>query len=238
MPSIKRKRIPEYKGTGRKFVKKMKTVAVPRSRFSFMPSANLNIFPRKIRQTVVYSEVFPVTLNAVANLTTWTTWRVNALFDPRFAIGGGQPMGFDQLMAIYMKYTVVGAKVTFAVTGGTNHFNNGWMGINIRDPVSSAVTTTADSITSQYSKSAPWGLHHGTSIVTLNFDGPKYFNATDIVSDDTLAGTSVQDPIRVALADCWVGCDQAPVTPNNIVNVMVKIEYDAFFYEPRNVPPS
>jgi len=217
----------------------MKQTAMVKSKFPFLPGTNLRIFPRKLRQTLTYCEQFPVTLNAVAFLTTWHTFRANGLFDPRFAIGGHQPMGFDQLMAIYSKYTVVGAKMTLRVCGATQTYNNGTFGINIRDPVAAAVTTSEAAIESQYSTYNTFGYLQDTKSVTLNFDGPKYFNANDIVDDDTLSGTLTTDPARIALADFWVSADVAPpITPNNVVTFHIKIEYDAYFYEPKNVVSS
>lgn len=217
----------------------MKMVPMTTSKFKFSPKANLNIFPRKLRQTLVYVESFPVTLNAVAFLTNWHTFRANGLFDPRFAIGGHQPMGFDQLMAIYSKYTVVGAKMTLEVCNATQTFNNGVFGINIRDPAAAAVTTSESAMESQYSVYKTFGYLQDTRKVTLNFDGPKYFNANDITDDDTLSGTGTTDPARIALADFWVAPDVAPpVAPNNVVTFHIKIEYDAYFYEPKNVVSS
>jgi len=220
-------------------VKKMKMVPVVKSKFPFIPGTNLKIFPRKLRQTLTYCEQFPVTVNAVAFLTNWHTFRANGLFDPRFAIGGHQPMGFDQLMAIYSKYTVVGAKMTLRVCVGTQTFNNGTFGINIRDPAAAAVTTSESAIESQYSTYNTFGYLQDTKSVTLNFDGPKYFNSNDIVDDDTLAGTNTTDPARIALADFWVAADVAPpIAPNNVVTFHIKIDYESYFYEPKNVVSS
>jgi len=239
MPSMKRKRIPQNPSSSSTIRKKMKLVAMTKSKFPFLPGTNLKIFPRKLRQTLVYCENFPVTLNATAYLTNWHTFRCNGMYDPRFATGGHQPMGFDQLMAIYSKYTVVGAKMTFQVCTGTQTFNNGTFGINIRDPAAAAVTTSEAAIESQYSAYKTFGYLQDTKTVTLNFDGPKYFNTGDIVDDDTLSGTLTTDPARIALADFWVAPDNAPPSaPNNTVSVVVKIEYDAYFYEPKNVVSS
>lgn len=38
-------------------------------------------------------------------------YRGNGAFDPVFAVGGGQPIGFDQWSAFYRKYRVTGSKV-------------------------------------------------------------------------------------------------------------------------------
>lgn len=243
MPSFKRKRIPEYKGTTSKSeilaaVKRAKKEPITKSKFKFTRNSQLNIFPAKLRQTLVYAEQYVVTLQATAGNISYNAFRLNGLFDPRFAIGGHQPMGFDQLMAIYSRYTVVGARVTFQVTNNTQTFQNGNFGINVRDPATSIPTQVDAVLESQYSKSGTWGYLQNTKRITLNFDGPKYFNTNDICSEDSLAGSDTADPTRVALADCWVACDQATTGPNNTVAVMVKIEYDSYFYEPKNVATS
>lgn len=43
-------------------------------------------------------------------------YSLNGLFDPDFTGGGHQPIGFDQIMAMYDHYTVIGAKVTVRIT--------------------------------------------------------------------------------------------------------------------------
>lgn len=39
----------------------------------------------------------------------------NSLYDPDASFGGTQPLYFDQLMAIYNHYTVVGSKITYRI---------------------------------------------------------------------------------------------------------------------------
>lgn len=42
--------------------------------------------------------------------------RLNSLYDPVHAVGGGQPMGFDQLTALYNKFIVYGCKIKLRAT--------------------------------------------------------------------------------------------------------------------------
>ena len=46
--------------------------------------------------------------------------RLNSLFDPNLSGLGHQPRGFDQLMAVYEKYTVVAAKITVCYVSNTH----------------------------------------------------------------------------------------------------------------------
>lgn len=48
---------------------------------------------------------------AIASLNT-TVLRGAGAFDPDFAIGGHQPLGFDQWSALYQRYRVVSCKIT------------------------------------------------------------------------------------------------------------------------------
>lgn len=38
-------------------------------------------------------------------------FRGNSLYDPEYAVGGGQPLGYDQWAAIYNYYSVIGSKI-------------------------------------------------------------------------------------------------------------------------------
>lgn len=47
---------------------------------------------------------------------TETVWRGNSLRDPRFATGGHQPLGFDQLASLYFNYRVYGSAIQILMT--------------------------------------------------------------------------------------------------------------------------
>lgn len=50
-------------------------------------------------------------LNVTATTKQHFVMRLNSMYDPVHAVGGGQPMGFDQLSALYNKFIVYGCKV-------------------------------------------------------------------------------------------------------------------------------
>lgn len=64
--------------------------------------------PRKIAKLVYVSHHTSAGVGAGA--INVVEYRANGMYDPEVAVGGHQPYGFDQLMAQYYHYTVIGAK--------------------------------------------------------------------------------------------------------------------------------
>lgn len=65
------------------------------------------ICPDIMRVSLPYS--YFKTLNAIGGLDD--VIRANSAFDPEFAVGGGQPIGFDQWSALYRRYRVLACKI-------------------------------------------------------------------------------------------------------------------------------
>lgn len=217
-------------------VKRAKSTPTYRSKFRLYKNNNLSLFPKQMRQTLTYSEATVVNLLATVGTIGSFRIRANSLFDPRVALGGHQPMGFDQLMAIYSKFCVVGAKITAYVgPAGASTFLYGSMGINVVDPASTLVTNITDAIESQFSTWKNFNVSI-TNKMQLGFDSSRYFGIKDIQDDDTLTGTAVADCTKQAYFDIWVASDTGVAGQN--VTVTFNVEYDALFFEPRNVPAS
>lgn len=77
-------------------------------------------------------------------------FRGNSLFDPDFTGGGTQPLGFDQWANFYSKYRVNGSKITVLAVN-TSSANNMFISL-IPSLISTGVTTTADAISTPYSR--------------------------------------------------------------------------------------
>jgi len=76
--------------------------------------ARNSFMPEELRVKLVYNEVFTdVTLATGATNTHY--FRLSNPTDPLQTTGGHQPMGYDQLTALYSKCTVPSAKVTWQV---------------------------------------------------------------------------------------------------------------------------
>lgn len=75
-------------------------------------------FPDRLTTNLVFADNFILDPNA-GTPSPFLVFRLTSLFDPVFAIGGGQPTYFDQLAQIYRRYIVNGAKITATFSRGT-----------------------------------------------------------------------------------------------------------------------
>jgi hypothetical protein len=64
--------------------------------------------PDELFVTFEYTDF--IAASAAANTYSYQ-WRINSLFDPNFTATGSQPVGFDEMAAIYNKYRVYRAEI-------------------------------------------------------------------------------------------------------------------------------
>jgi len=76
-------------------------------------------FPARKRLTLRYSTFEVLQYNAGAQFAQ-LDFRANSLYDPEYAVGGHQPMGFDQWMKFYKNYTVLRSRIKIASSPSTN----------------------------------------------------------------------------------------------------------------------
>lgn len=68
-------------------------------------------FPPRKHCKIVYCGTHNMSSNAVQTFGSEQQYSLNGLYDPNITGVGHQPMGFDELMAIYTQYKVVSTKV-------------------------------------------------------------------------------------------------------------------------------
>lgn len=74
--------------------------------------------PTKYTTKLVYSE--EIAINAGAGTTGQYVFSMNGMWDPDISGVGHQPRGFDQLLAMYDHFVVIGSKITVTVDNSTN----------------------------------------------------------------------------------------------------------------------
>lgn len=179
----------------------------------------------------IFNQVPPV----LATATAVNQFRFNSLFDPEVALGGHQPYGFDQWMAMYSRFTVISAtaRLTCVPTDGTYYSGN--FGMNIVPNGSTPVTDEATTIESQYSVWKPYTQNSAINTFIIKLDVAKYFGVHDVMDDDTLSGTNLTDCNKQALLSCWTSGNLA-TTPQSTFTLV--ISYDCYVHEPREVGAS
>lgn len=73
-------------------------------------------FPDRFRTTVIYSDL--IQLNPLQPFRN-QVFRGNSLYDPDFTALGHQPLYFDQYMAIYERFRVLGSKIIIKVVNNS-----------------------------------------------------------------------------------------------------------------------
>lgn len=187
---------------------------------------------------LVYGE--QVNIDAGAGTTATAVFAANDLYDPNVAVGGHQPRGFDQWMAFYNHFCVIGAriKVTFMSQGGTAGTDSFLCAISVHDD-----TTTGTSYndllenTGAVTGYCGTGTGAGTKTLYKKFSSKKFFGVTNILDDDKFQGTVAASPAEQAFFHITVAAADGSSDPNNC-SAAVQIEYIAVLRERKNLVES
>lgn len=170
-------------------------------------------------------------------LTSVTTFRANDMFDPYQPTGGHQPRGFDQMMAMYKEFVVIGSKITVQmVPTGTGATNNGIVyGVSLRDPSDTIETNYREYIEQGNTNYKVSDINQRNPPVSMTFSLKKFSGISKPLSVGAYAGTASTippgTPSKVAHYDVWLGAaDQT--TDLFAHTALVQIEYIAVFRDP------
>lgn len=139
-------------------------------------------------------------VDSTAGTTTDYVYRANDVYDPYYTGAGAQPRGFDQYMALYRGFTVIGSKCfcRFYFQDNIQSANNSMkVGIVLTD-YSSAIS--APSLISESPHANVKLLVSGTepTMVQKGFSVRKYMNRRNPLDDSDLAGTASASPTDVS----------------------------------------
>lgn len=227
---VKRKRSPSDSTRKKSRVPRRKTLGYPRNSIARLGRA----FPEKIRTTLRYVE--HIQLTAATNTTTNPTiFNCNGLYDPYYPVGGHQPYGFDQFMAIYNHYSVQRATIrcTFQ-RAPVNSASPCIVGINDDDDGSDAATFLTRMEKSGRKNYAWLGESNGAVTLRSTWSCRKKFGAAANALDKNI-GSATTLPTEVSTWHVWLN-NQGSVT--EYVNVICDIEFDVEFTELKDFGPS
>lgn len=201
-----------------------------RGTFAFNKAPMPNKFPTKLR----YQE--NVSINPSVGVPGLQVVTANGLFDPNITGVGHQPRGFDQLMAMYDHYTVIGAKITatfmlreglaydsmnvgIALKDATGIENlNGYLeGRNVRSRVLRGSDGAATVV--------------GMTTISMSSSTSKFLGRSKVLADPELKGNVSSNPTEQLyfhiFAQAVQGGDAQPI------DVTYRIDYLVVFTEPK-----
>lgn len=179
-------------------------------------------FPDNFRTTLVYSDSIILTPSG-GTPSPSKGYRLTSLYDPDVSLGGGQPYWFDQLMAVYARFQVLGAKMT-CVFAYTNVIaaDVGPTVVGIETGEISGLSSTNAAVlrmTSNVSSDLLTTQSEPKTVVAT-YSPNQYFGG---LLTDALTGSSSADPSRNCQA--WVFASPQGVNVTQPINVLISIEY-------------
>lgn len=217
------------KSSGRTYGTATLTRRFPRNIQGRFVSAGQQGFPKMLKFT--HKMVQQINLVCVNGGVAVNNIIANGMADPDPGAPSPQPLYFDQLTALYARYTVIGSKITFTI-GDLNATNQtpGRFGIFINDDNVFSITD-ADAMAEQpscvfrhYNKnSAP-----GQLSVTAKWSAKKTFGGS-VLNNPSLGAAPTANPTEQSLYTLWIKPYQTGTTES--FAVFIKIEYIAIWTE-------
>lgn len=182
-------------------------------------------FPTKLTAKLRYAETF--TLTSTAGVVGTQNFAANGLFDPNLTGAGHQPMYFDQYMAVYNHFTVLGAKITITAinTSGTVPMN---IGCYLNDDAT-AVTSMQNALEESNSTFKMLGTTGADSKTLVRTFSAKGTFGGSLLSDANLQGNATTNPPELSVFT--VQAQSADATSTGTVVCMAVIDYVATFQE-------
>jgi len=236
MVLYKRKRTYRKKTVKRPSYRRTRRARLPRRSLRRAPIGG---FPMAKYCRLRYVE--HVTLDPGVDLMQRYSFRANSLFDPNHTGIGHQPAGFDEWMARYNHYTVLGSKCTAQfINPGETHLTPGYAGIILTaDETDASSFTSIDNLLESRlsTKFRPAGLVLGntnsTTILKSTFSAKKFFHISKatMIGNTNYSGTSGTNPTEGA----YFSLCYASINGNNpeTITIRVTIDYYAVFTEPK-----
>lgn len=168
----------------------------------------------------------------VGGLPDVHVFRANGMFDPNRTGVGHQPRGFDELMALYDHFTVIGSRIRVQFcydTAASNAKAEVALALRDSDVVGSTYNDYAES---GYVKTKLLGFtSQPATTMTMSANPPKFLGRSKPMSDPQLKGSASADPAEQAF---WHVVAGGIDTDIGTLWANVEIEYLAVLSEPKN----
>lgn len=206
----------------------VKTNAVQTDAFSIGRPIQSNLgFGQKV--TMIYSETFQ--LNAGVGGLASEQFRANSCYDPLVAVGGHQPRGFDQLMALYKWGTVIGSKIDVGYMNLASGPVN--VAVCLRDDATPSTTfnDVLETPATSWTITSATGAGGGVGSLSQKVGVARFMGRKSIMSEDNLRFSAASDAPDQCYYHIYTG-DPAGGDPAAIW-FQVRIEYTVILTEPR-----
>jgi len=222
----------------RKYAKKKRNYKRKKNR-QFYKTSGPGLSPSfPLPKTFKFKTQYFVTVSldpGIAGSTDSYIFRMNSLYDPDLTSVGHQPIGFDQIMAMYDHYTVIGSRAKMTFTNNDQTYNARVIAY-LKDsavPISSQ-TQIIENGMGRYTVLAPAGTGGSTKSLSLNCSPSKFFGRK-VMQGDKYQGTSTTNPDDGVYMHLVAGPASTSAVDQSTVDVTVLIQYVAILTEPKQL---
>lgn len=191
-------------------------------------------FPLKQVKTLRYADLISVT--STTGIKGVYNFSANGLFDPDITGTGHQPMFFDQMMAIYNHYAVIGAKIEIRGVPGSSNTSPMSVILNLNDDTTAA-TGDINAVQEQSLSSRLKICHVGETNpfrLVKKYSSKKVWGK-GIMANGDLHGDATANPLEQTYFQIVVQTVGATTTS---ISFQVLITYIAVFFELKDVGQS
>lgn len=172
-----------------------------------------------------------ISINPATNQCATHVFSANGLYDPDVSGVGGQPRGFDQLMALYDHFVAIGAKLDLYI-GNSDNTSSMVVGIAVLD-TSTASTSARYYMESAYVKSIiVQGGNQGARKLSLSVNPNKFLGRSHPLSDSQLKGSTSSNPTEGVFFHVFAYSPDTAIEPGD-VNIDATVTYQAALIEPK-----
>ena len=208
--------------------KKKKTYRKRAKKYALNKTVGNTPIPKNFKTTMRYVETLALNPGAGTNATY--VFSANGMNDPNITGGGHQPRGYDQIMAMFNHYTVIGSRILIQATNRDSG-NGCVLGIATRGnfTTEASIAEYVEQAKCSYKPIGPIGSPPVSVTASV---APKRFLGLP-ARDDLMRGTVSTNPAEQCYYHVFAGNPGG--IDVGIVDVLVTIEYIAVFSEPKDL---
>lgn len=188
--------------------------------------------PMRFPTKMIYVEQF--TLDPGSGTLAGYVFSGNGLYDPNITGTGHQPRGFDQLMAMYDHYVVVGSKCNVKLAPSNQTPAICCLAVQDGTGVSSDINNYLEHRLSRYTST---GSDMSSRSLTIASSPRTYLGRSKVLSDPELKGTASANPTE---GYYFVVATEATDNAGDpgVFSCVATIEYSVVFIEPKRMTQS
>lgn len=232
----KRKRETQWKESLRKAYKRRTMGSIPRA----PPLSQSTQVAKTTKKHIMGTRTRKVTMRySSTHLLDGTispsavVFRSNSMFDPEVAIGGTQPRGFDQLMALYDHFVVIGATIT-VYASCVNSDGSAIISIQNRDSATEALDRKGVIEYADKSTTILGGQNtEKVAIMSHSVNVGKFLGRNSVMSDPELKGSATGNPEEQSYFHIYAIHGSTDTEDPPPVFITTEIEYTAILIEPK-----